>query len=333
MKVVKTRNGIIVSFLFMISFLILLFFLSINVGSLKIGFMQMLQGLFVEYDEAVATVYDLRFPRIIIAMIAGASIAVSGVLFQAVMKNPLADPGIIGISSGASLMAVLVILFFPALYFFTPFFAFLGGIFACILVYSLAWKGGLSPLRMILVGIAINAMLMGIMQGLNAMSGGDVQGSAAIVNGNISMKTWSDVQTIALYSLFGLIGACLCSERCNLLALEDKTAHSIGIDVQKERIIISVIAVLLISISTAIVGVVGFLGLIAPHICRLLIGSNHKLLIPFSIVVGACILLGADTAGRVMAAPYEISASILMSVVGGPVFILLLKRSKTNYGN
>lgn len=333
MKLVKTRNGIILTFFIALMALLFLFFLSINLGSIKIGFLQMVQGLFVQYDEAVATVYDLRFPRILIAIVAGASIAVSGVLFQAIMKNPLADPGIIGISSGASLMAVLVTICFPSLYFFTPFFAFLGGIVACVLVYALAWKGGLSPLRLILVGIAINAMLMGFMQGLNAMSGGQVQGSAAIVNGNISMKTWSDVQTIALYSLFGLIGALVCSERCNLLALEDKTAHSIGINVQKERIMISVIAVLLISISTAIVGVVGFLGLIAPHICRLFIGSNHKLLLPFSMVVGACMLLGADTAGRVLAAPYEISASILMSVVGGPIFILLLKKGKTNYGN
>lgn len=140
-----------------LSFLItgvgLLFLLAVNTGSLKVSLVGLLRGLFVEYDPNVATVYDLRFPRIFIAMLGGAAMAVSGVLLQAVMKNPLTDPGIIGISSGASLAAVLVTAFFPSLYFFTPLFAFAGGMAAFLLVYSLSYKGGLSPLRIILVGV------------------------------------------------------------------------------------------------------------------------------------------------------------------------------------
>jgi iron complex transport system permease protein len=284
------------------------------------------------YNENVATIFDLRFPRIFIAMFGGAAMAVSGVLLQAVMKNPLADPGIIGISSGASLVAVLITAFFPALYFFTPLFAFLGGMIAFLLVYSLSWKGGLSPLRIILVGVAVNAMFTGLMSAFNSGTGSNYSGVASIVNANITMKTWDDLQTLLLYGVVGLIASFFVLGQCNLLALEDKTARSLGVNVNKSRIVISVIAVLLAGISTAVIGPISFLGLIVPHIARLLVGSNHKILVPYTILLGAFTLLLADTVGRTIAAPYEISASVIMSVVGGPFFIILLRRSRQNYG-
>lgn len=320
-----------VSFIVMILLLAALFFAAVNIGSLKVSFSELLKGLFVEYNENVATIYDLRFPRIMISMLAGAAIAVSGVLFQAVLKNPLADPGIIGISSGASFAAVLITAFAPTLFFFTPIFAFLGGVIAFALVYSLSWKGGLSPLRIILVGVAVNAMFTGLSSALNSMNGGNMSGVAAIVNGNITMKTWDDVKTLAPYVAVGLVLAIIFSGKCNLLSLEDKTARSLGVNVNAVRIVISVIAVLLASISTAVAGVISFLGLIVPHIGRILVGSDHKVLVPFSALFGAFAFLLADTIGRTIASPYEVSASIIMSVVGGPFFIILLRRSK-KYG-
>lgn len=246
-------------------------------------------------------------------------------------ENPLADPGIIGISSGASLTAVLITAFVPALYYFTPLFAFLGGMLAFILVYSLSWKGGLSPVRIILVGVAIEAMLSGIMSAFNSGTGSNYSGVASIVNANISMKTWDDFYTLLWYVLAGLIASFFVAGACNLLALEDKTARSLGVNVTSSRIIISIIGVLLASISTAIIGPISFLGLIVPHIARLLVGSNHKLLIPYSILLGAFTLLLADTLGRTIAAPYEISTSIIMAVIGGPFFIILLRRSRQKY--
>ena len=135
---------------------------SVNIGSLQVSPSELFRGLFIERIENVAAIYDLRFPRIVISLFAGAAVAVSGVLFQAVLKNPLADPGIIGISSGASFVAVLVTAFLPSLYFFTPLFAFAGGVLAFFLVYSLSWKGGLSPLRIILTGVAVSAMFTGL---------------------------------------------------------------------------------------------------------------------------------------------------------------------------
>lgn len=311
--------------------LLALFLISLNIGSLKVGFKQLMDGLFVAYDDEVATVYDLRFPRIFISMLAGAAISVAGVLFQAVLKNPLADPGIIGISSGASLAAVLVMAIAPSLYFMTPLFAFIGGLIAFSLVYSLSWKEGLSPLRIILVGVAVNAMFVGMMNAIGAMSGGSKSGVASIVNGNITMKTWSDVYILCPYVIVGLVLAMIFSETLNILSLEDRTACSLGVDVNKLRFIISLIAVLLASISTSITGVIGFLGLIVPHIGRLLVGSDHKKLIPFSMLLGANVFLLADTIGRTIAYPHEISAAIIMNVIGGPFFIMLLRRSKS-YG-
>lgn len=321
-----------ISFVVVIICLIVLFFVAINIGSLQVSFGQLMRGLFVELDEEVVTVWDLRFPRIIISMLAGAAIAVSGVLFQAVLKNPLADPGIIGISSGASFAAILITAFAPSLYFFTPLVAFLGGVAAFFLVYCLSWKGGLSPLRIILTGVAVNALFTGLSSAFNSMSGGNMTGVASIVEANITQKTWEDVATLFPYVVAGLFLAILFIGECNLLTLEDRTARSLGVNVNTTRIVISLVAVLLVSIATAIAGAISFLGLIVPHIGRILVGSDHKTLVPFSAFAGAFIFLLADTIGRTIAAPYEVSAAVIMSVVGGPFFIILLRRSK-KYAN
>ena len=322
----------ILSFVITALGLLALFLVAVNTGSLKVTPLELFKGLFIEYNENVATIYDLRFPRILIAIFGGAATAVSGVLLQAVMKNPLADPGIIGVSSGASLAAVLITAFVPSLYFFTPLFAFICGMLAFILVYSLSYKNGLSPLRIILVGVAVNAMFTGLMSAFNSGTGSNYSGVASIVNANITMKTWDDFRTLAPYVAVGIILSLLSAGQCNLLALEDKTARSLGVNVNRSRVIVSVIAVLLAGISTAVIGPISFLGLIVPHIARLLVGSDHKWLIPYSVVLGAFTLLLADTVGRTIAAPYEISASVIMSVVGGPFFILLLRRSKHGHG-
>ena len=308
--------------------LVLLIVVSVNIGSLKVSPSELFRGLFIERIDEVAAIYDLRFPRIVISLFAGAAVAVSGVLFQAVLKNPLADPGIIGISGGAGFVAVLITAFLPALYFFTPLFAFAGGVLAFFLVYSLSWKGGLSPLRIILTGVAVSAMFTGLSDALNAMSGGTSSGVASIVEGNITQKTWEDVQTFLPYVITGLVLSLLFTKMCNLMSLEDKTARSLGANVNLIRILVSLVAVLLASISTAVVGAVSFLGLIVPHIGRLLVGSDHRALVPFSMLAGAFTFLLADTIGRTVAAPYEVSASIIMSVIGGPFFIILLRRSK-----
>ncbi len=322
----------VAAFLVTMAALIALFFVAVNTGSLQVGPMQLLSGLFVSYDETVSTIYDLRLPRILIAMVGGAATAVAGVLLQAAIRNPLADPGIIGVSAGASFAAVLVTAFFPMLLFFTPVFAFAGGLVAFGLVYSLSWRGGLSPLRIILVGVAVGAMFTGLMSAFDSGTGSTMSGVASLVDANITMKTWDDFATLAVYAAIGLALALLTAKRCDLLALEDKTARSLGLNVDRARIATSAAGVLLASVSTAIIGPISFLGLLVPHIARILVGTSHRVLVPYAIVLGAFTLLLADTIGRTVAAPYEISAAVIMSIVGGPLFIVLLRRARSGYG-
>lgn len=313
--------------------LIVLFAAAVNTGTLKVAPSQLFSGLFISYDDTVATIFDLRFPRIFIALLGGAALAVSGVLLQAVIRNPLADPGIIGINAGAGFASICVALFAPVLFYFTPLFACLGGILAFLLVYALSWRGGsLLPIRIILVGIATGALFSGLSAACSAGTGGVMSGVAKLIDANITMKTWSDFKTLAAYVIPFLLVALLCAKRCDLLMLEDKTARSLGVDVGKSRLFISAVAVVLASISSAIIGPISFLGLIVPHCARLLVGSHHRWLIPYSCILGAFMLLFADTLGRVIAAPYEISAAVIMSVIGGPAFIILLLKARDTYG-
>lgn len=329
---IEMKRKRICSFVLVAGMLCGLFLRSINLGSVQVSYAELFRGLFLEYNESVAIILDLRFPRILIAMLSGAALAVSGVLFQAVLKNPLADPGIIGISSGAGFVSALILAYFPMWFFFTPIFAFLGGMLACGLVYSLSYRNGFSPLRIILVGVAVNAVFTGLSGAFDSMSGQSYTDAAELLQANISMKTWADVRLLTIYVGIGLLFAILLAGRCNLLALEDKTIRGLGVNVTALRLLVSAAAVLLASITTAVAGSISFVGLIVPHMGRLLVGNEHKALIPFAALLGALIMLLADTVGRLIAYPYEISPAIIMSVVGGPIFIILLKRSERAYG-
>lgn len=327
------KNRIILVYTISILVLIGLILYSAKTGSIEMTFGKLLRGLFIEYDPDVATIYDLRFPRIIISILAGAALATSGVLLQAVMQNPLTDPGIIGISSAASLSASLVMILFPGLYAFSPLFSVVGGLLAYLLIYSLAWNGGSNPIKLILVGVALNMTLMGVNEGIKSMMGGNLTNVQSIIEGNVAQKTWADVKIMAIYGILFLIIALFTIRTANLLQLEDQTAQALGVNVNRDRFILALIGIILASVSTAIVGVIGFLGLVVPHIGRIILGSNHKNLIPYSMILGAITLLLSDTLGRVIAYPYEIKPSVVMTVVGGIFFIGLLKVGGKNYGN
>ncbi len=327
------RNGkCVAAFLLVSVALLVLFFISINLGSIRLTVPQLLRGLFIEYDKDVASVYDLRFPRILISMMAGAALAVAGALLQAVLKNPLADPGLLGISSGAGFAAVLASMLFPQLYFITPLFSFLGGLAAFGMVCGLAWKGTLSPMRIILMGIAVQSLFSGLSEGLRAMSGGNSSGVAAIVQGNITMKTWDDVHVLVVVAALGLVLAFICAHWCDLCGLEDKTVRGLGVNVDKVRLVVSLTAVFLASGCTAIVGPVSFIGLLVPHIGRILVGSAHRRLLPFCALSGALLFLAADTLGRTMIRPHEMNASVLLAVLGGITFVVLLRKNGGIYG-
>lgn len=204
--------------------------------------------------------------------------------------------------------------------------AFLGGAFACILVYLMAWKNGLNPMRVVLAGVAINSILGGVISLLTTMYSDRIQSALLWLNGSLASKTWNDTKIIAIYSLIGLILSLFCIRGANVLSLGDDTAINLGFNVAKTRIILSAISVFLAGTCTAIVGVISFVGLIVPHIGRMIIGSDHKYLIPFSMVLGGSVLLIADTISRTILGAVELPVGVVMSILGGPFFLYLLKR-------
>ena len=312
----------IISFVAIVILLFLTIVYSATTGSIQMSFIDFLTGLFDATNDKMAAIKDLRFPRIIVALFAGAALSVAGVLLQAIMRNPLADAGFIGISAGAAFTKLFIVSFVPTLFFFSPIAAFIGGAFACFLVFLLSWKSGLNPLKLILVGIAINAMFSGLTEAMISFGAS----SSGSITSNLTLKTWDDVTLIVTYGTIGLVLAFILYAWCNVLVLSDKTAKSVGFNVTGARIIIAVVAVLLAASSVVVAGVISFVGILVPHIARRLVGYDHKVLIPFTALLGALLILLADTLGRTLFSPMEIPASTIMAIIGGPFLIFLLRK-------
>lgn len=313
--------------LFSATIFIIVMFLSIGFGSVKIPVREIFHLIFKDGDVInKSIIMDIRLPRVLIAIIVGANLAVSGALLQSVMQNPLADPGIIGVSSGASLAAISIMLLMPQYTYLVPLAAFLGGIFATFLIYMLAWKDGIKPVRVILSGVAINAMLGGTTSFISVLNSDKIQGIIMWVNGSIAGRSWGDFKMLLPYSIVGLILSLFCIRPANVLLLGDEKASNLGLNVNKSRILLSLLAAFLAGISTSVVGTIGFIGLIIPHISRLLIGSDYKYLLPFSMINGGIMLLLADTFARIIAKPIELPVGTIMAVIGGPFFLYLLRK-------
>lgn len=328
-EVANKRANKYLFILFSILILVFSICLSVRLGSMNYTFTEILEIIkSPEMSPDKNILLYIRFPRILIAMIVGANLAVSGALLQAVMQNPLADPGLTGVSTGASLAAIIVMLVFPQFSNLVPLIAFIGGAIACAIVFILAWKNGIKPVRIILAGVAVNAILGGGTNLLSILYNDKIQGVLLWVNGSISGKNWSDVKTLGIYSLIGLIISMFLIRKANILQLGDEMSTNLGIDINKYRLIISLVAVFMAAISTAIVGVIGFVGLIVPHIARHLVGSDYKYLLPLSVVSGSILLLLGDTLARTVASPIELPVGIIMAVTGGPFFLYLLRKGQ-----
>lgn len=307
--------------------LVILVVLFSTIGSVNLSLGEIISSLIHQDNSMVMTiVYKMRLPRNILAVLIGANLAVSGVLLQSVMKNPLADPGITGVSSGASVAAIIILLLMPQLSGALPLFAFVGGAIACALVFIMAWKNGLRPERIVLAGVAINTILGGFISLLSTLFSDRIQSAILWLNGSLATKTWSHVDILFLYSLIGLVLSLFLIRSANVLQLGDESAKNLGFNVSRTRLVISAVAVFLAAISTAVVGIISFIGLIVPHIARLLMGSDHKYTIPFSMVLGAIVLLIADTLARTIGGSIEIPVGVITSIVGGPFFLYLLRK-------
>ena len=307
---------------------------SMAVGSAGYSVPEILRALFSEEKSAIKTiVINLRLPRIILAILIGASLAAAGALLQSVMRNPLADPGTIGVSAGAGTAATTILLLFPNLTSSVPLFAFGGAALACVLIYMMAWKEGVDPTRIILSGVAINSVLGAYNSLLQLLNSDSLEGVLAFMNGSLSGRSWSQVRLLSVYASIGLVLAFLCIKSANALQLGDEMAKSLGVKVSGSRVLLSGVAAFLAASTVSVAGMIGFVGLVVPHISRLLVGSDYKAMLPTSVVLGALVLLVADTVGRTIVPGMEIPVGIVMAVCGGPFFLYLLRKRGKVSGN
>ena len=302
-------------------------FLSLTKGSSVISLEQIVQILLAPgNDPQSQIIWNIRMPRTIVGALVGVNLALSGAILQAVMRNPLADPHIIGISSGAGLAGVVIMILFPAMeYLITPV-AFIGAMLAAVCIYILAWKNGIKPVRIILAGVAVSAFLSAGISGLMIFYSDRVHGALMWMVGGLAARSWPHVHIILPYAIIGLLLALASAAYLNILQLGDEMARGLGVNVEITRIAMTAIAALLAASAVSVVGLLGFVGLVVPHAARLLIGSDYRLLLPASALLGIAIVTLSDTFARVIFAPIELPVGIIMAFLGAPFFLFLLRR-------
>jgi iron complex transport system permease protein len=289
------------------------------------------QGTFKE--EFV--LFSVRLPRIIITLLAGMALALSGAIFQGITRNDLADPGILGINSGAGVAITIFFLFFPissgTFIYILPLVAFLGALLTACLIYVLSYNKsqGLSPIRLVLIGVGCSMALSGLMVVLiSSAERTKVDFIAKWLAGSIWGTDWPFILAILPWLIVLIPFTLYKANRLNLLSLSDPIAIGVGLNIEKERIVLLITAVALAASAVSVTGGVAFIGLMAPHIAKALVGPRNQLFMPIAILLGGWLLLVADTIGRNLADPDGIPAGIMVAFIGAPYFIYLLIKNE-----
>ncbi len=302
---------------------------ALAIGAVSLNLGNLLYGDLTAQQEAV--LFSIRLPRILLTLIVGAGLAVSGAAMQGLFRNPLADPGLIGITSGAAFsVAILIVLAEPltgvlGLYSLSLA-AFIGGVLTCIIIFWLAKKAGnFSTLYMLLAGIAINA-LAGAGTGFLTYLSDDAQLRSLTfwTMGSLGGALWPAVLVSATIVLPATVLLMRDAKQLNILLLGDQEAQYLGVDSERLKRRIIICTALAVGAAVSVSGIIGFIGLVVPHLLRLTIGSDHRFLIPASAILGALLLLIADTIARTIVAPAEMPVGVLTSLIGGPFFLWLL---------
>jgi len=288
-------------------------------------------------DETI--LFQIRLPRVVAGALVGAALAAAGVLFQGLLRNPLADPYIIGTSAGGAFGATLAMML-PVSFAFlgfglVPIAAFFGALVAVLLVYNLARVGGKTPIiSMLLAGFAVSAMLIAAMSFLITMSDRlqlRLHSIWSFLMGGIWVSDWSQIAIIAPMIIGGIVVARFFAFRLNAFSLGEEGAAYLGVDVERDKLTILGLGSLLTGGAVSLSGLVGFVGLVVPHAVRLVLGPDHRLLLPAAALSGGAFLVVADLLARTMLAPMEIPVGILTALIGAPFFIYLLRRTRREY--
>lgn len=279
-------------------------------------------------------IWRVRLPRAVLSVLVGLNLAVAGVLLQGVMRNPLASPGIIGVMAGAALFATLAMLVLPAggmpgapRQLHVPVMAFVGAMLAASVVFALSWQpgSGTSATRMILAGVAVTAMVGAAQNFLSVLFADRIAGVLTWLAGSLSARGWAEIGMLWPFSLAGLALALSLARPLNLLQLGEDSARSLGVAVQRTRLLAVLAAALLTASAVCVAGIVGFVGLVVPHIVRTALCTNHRWLIPASALAGAALVGWADVAARQLG---EMPVGVLTAAIGGPYFVFLLYKTR-----
>ncbi|OPA81561.1 ferrichrome ABC transporter permease [Paenibacillus selenitireducens] len=306
------------------------FILSIAVGAVDIRFSTVIEAIFQFHPDVTQhqIIRELRLPRSTAAVLVGAALAVSGAIMQGMTRNPLADPGILGINAGAGFMLAICFAFFPGLSFnYIILFSFAGAAISTVLVYTLgsAGKGGMSPVRLAIVGAAISALLIALSDGI-ALYFQIAQDLAFWSAGGIAGTKWSQVHILLPWIIAGLIGAMMLSRYITVLSLGEDVARGLGQRTGTIKLLGSILVLILAGASVSVVGAVGFVGLIIPHIVRSLVGVDYRWIIPCSAILGGLLMVLADIGGRMINPPYETPIGALIALIGVPFFLYLARK-------
>jgi iron complex transport system permease protein len=280
--------------------------------------------------------FELRIPRVVLAAVVGGALAVSGTVFQALFRNPMADPAIIGISSGAALGAIVVILMAGSAFaagLGVPAAAFAGALAVGFLVYRLARIGpAVQVATLLLAGIAVAAVISAVISLIMAFSNEQVRSIYFWLLGGLAARGWDSVAVAAPLVALGLIAALLTVRDLNLLALGEERAAQLGMEVERFKRLALATGALLTAAAVSVAGVIGFVGLMTPHILRLVLGADHRRLVPATLLGGAAFMVLADLAARTLVAPQEIPVGAVTALLGGPFFLYLLRRERRSAG-
>ena len=310
-----------------LSLMVLLFGLSIRLGTYTLSFEE-IWAAFQPDDKNYFTLMEYRLPRAVLAILLGGALAISGVLVQSVVRNPLASPDILGINNAAGLVAVSVLMFLPNLAFYwMPIFAFLGGVLSFVILWIVCGFN-FRPIKMAIIGVALSALWAAISHYLMLTNPVEINTAMLWLTGSLWGRSWSYLNVVLPWLVVLLPLPFIFCRDLDTLGLGENKASTLGVTVNKVQISVLVLAVALSTTAVAICGPIAFLGLVAPHLARRLVGGRHRTLLPAALIIGALLLQLSDILARVIDPPTELPAGILTAIIGAPYFFYLLMRAK-----
>lgn len=283
-----------------------------------------------DISRRTLVVWDLRLPRVLVGILVGMGLAVSGAIFQGVTRNELASPFILGVSSGAGFAVLFALVVLGGFAAFLPVIAAAGGTVAFLLVYAIAWQGGTSPVRLVLAGVVVGVVFQSLQWGLFffAEDIGVVQAAIEWTRGSLTGTGWEQVRIATPPTLLAVGVAILGSRQLNLLLLGEETAGSLGMSVERARFGLSAVGILAAASAIAVAGIVAFVGLVVPHVVRTLVGTDYRRLMIGCVFVGPALLVSADVVARLALAPQQMPVGVVTGLVGGPYFLYLMRQQR-----